>query len=232
MAQRRFLDSLNAAAEGFIYVVKTERNMRIHFLFGVLVLILGIYFDFSKTEFLLVCIAGTMVLVSEMINTSIELTVDMVKEEYHPLARIIKDVSAGAVFISACNAMIVGFMLFSRHFRIRLDEGIFRIRQSEWYITFIVLIIVFALVVTGKSISKKGTPFQGGMPSGHAAFAFSVWTIIAFISESNLVTIFTFIMAFLIARHRIIMKIHTIWEVITGALLGILSTAVIFQILK
>jgi len=232
MKNKTFIDSLNAAVEGFIYVMKTQRNMRIHFLLGIFVLIMGIYLDLSKTDLLFVCVAISLVLICEMINTSMELTVDLVKDAFHPLARIIKDVSAGAVFISALNALVVGYIVFSRTLTFRIEDGIYRLKQSTWHITFIALIAVLFLVVLGKVISRKGTPFRGGMPSGHSAFAFSIWTIIAFLTQEGLITVLAFVMAALIARHRVIAKIHTAWEVFVGGLLGTLATAFVFQALR
>ena len=232
MKNRGFVESLNAAVEGFIYVLKTQRNMRIHFLLAILVLIAGIYINLSKADLLLVFAAITLVLVCEMINTCLELTIDLIKDIFHPIARIIKDISAGVVFIAALNALIVGYIVFSKNLAFGLEDGIRKIRQSPWHITFIVLIAVLFLVVLGKVFSKKGTPFRGGMPSGHAAFAFSLSTMIAFLSEQGLVAVLSFVMAVLIARHRVLSKIHGTWEVCVGAILGILVTALVFQVLR
>ena len=231
MKNRNFIDSLNAATEGFIYVMRTQRNMRIHFMLGVLVVVTGIYLDFSKEDFIFVCLAIALVLICEMFNTSMEVTVDMVKDEFHPMARIIKDVSAGAVFISSLNAIIVGYVVFSSNLKLNLGDGIYKIRQSDWHVTFIALLAVFASVVLGKTFSKKGTPFKGGMPSGHAAFAFAVWAVTALISHNGLVAVLTFVMAGMIARNRVLRGIHTPWEVIAGGLLGALLTVTVFQML-
>lgn len=231
MKNNTFIESLNAAVEGVLYVMRTQRNMRIHFLLAVLVLIIGIYIDLSKTDLLFVFASICLVLICEMINTSLEFTIDLVRDAFHPLARVVKDISAGAVFISAINALVAGYIIFSKNLSFRLEDGIRNIKQSHWHITFITLIVVLFLVVLGKSFSKKGTPFRGGMPSGHAAFAFSIWTIIAFISENGLITVLSFIMAVLIARHRITLKIHSGWEVFLGAVLGSLATAMVFQVL-
>jgi len=231
MTQQKLVESLNSAVEGFIYVLKTQRNMRIHFLLATLVLVLSLYLNLSKVELLLILGAISLVLVLEMVNTSVELTVDLIKNAYHPLARIIKDVTAGAVFLSALNAVAVGYVIFSRRLGIQIANGIIQITHSPWYVTFIALLTVLFLVLAGKVFFHKGTPFRGGMPSGHAAFAFSFWTIIVFLTANGLVMFLSFILAFLIARHRMKDSIHTFWEVLAGALLGILATALVFQIL-
>ena len=233
MAERQnIVKSLNSAVEGFIYVLKTQRNMRLHFLIATLVLILGIFFNLNKPELLLLLGAITLVLVLEMVNTAIEFTVDLFKDAYHPLARVIKDITAGAVFLSALNALVVGYVIFSRHIEFRVEDGIRRIAHSPWHITLITLLIVLFLVVAGKVFFHRGTPFKGGMPSGHAAFAFSLWTIIVFSTGNSLIIILSFVLAFIVARHRLKDQIHGIWEVIVGALLGILVTSLIFQLLS
>lgn len=231
MAKQNIVKSLNSAAEGFIYVIKTQRNMRLHFLLATFIVILGIYFNISKTELIMLIGSLTFVLVLEMVNTSVELTVDLIKDVYHPIVRIIKDVTAGAVLLAAMNAATVVYIIFSKRFAFHIEDGVNKIIHSPWHLTFITFILVMLAVVFIKVFFHKGTPFRGGMPSGHAAFSFSLWTIIIFSTKNGLIAFLSFVMAFLIARQRLQDDIHTIWEVIAGALLGVLITALVFQLL-
>ncbi|MCQ9206820.1 MAG: diacylglycerol kinase [Omnitrophica bacterium] len=231
MKKRNITKSLNSAVEGFIYVLRTQRNMRVHFLVAILVLVFAIYLNLPKDELLILLAAITLVLVVEMVNTAIELTIDLVKSVYHPLARAIKDVTAGAVFLSALNAAVVGYIIFSRHFALYTKAGIVKIMHSPWHLTFIALLLLLSIVVCGKVFFQKGTPFRGGMPSGHAAFAFSMWTVIAFSTGKPLIILLSFVMAFLIARHRLTDGVHSFWEIIAGAALGTLVTTLVFQLL-
>lgn len=232
MANANLIDSFNHAIEGLIYVLKTQRNMRIHFLFSILITLAAIYLNVSKPEFLIALLAIAFVLVAEIVNTAVECAVDLAANTINPAVRAIKDISAAAVLISAIAEFLVFYMIFSRYLNIPFESAIFRIKQSPWHITFIALIIVLSLVVAGKVLLHKGTPLRGGMPSGHAALAFSIWTAIAFSSANNLVIALTFALAFFVARSRIIEAVHTIWEVAAGAFLGIFVTTVIFQLLK
>lgn len=229
--EQNIIESFNCAIEGFIYVVKTQRNMRIHFLIAVFILLLAIYLNFKGTEILLLCGAIAFVLLAEMLNTAMELTVDLISERYHPLARIAKDITAGAVLISAINAIITGYLLFSQHLTFSFESGLLKIKQSSWHMTFICLILVLAAVVMAKVIFHKGTPLRGGMPSGHAAVAFSMWTIISILANNGLITVLAFVMAFLIARSRLKEAIHTVWEVVTGGFVGVILTLLVFQVL-
>jgi len=232
MREHRLVESFNAAIEGFLYVVKTERNMRIHFLFAIFILLLGIYLNFRPQELMILAITVTLVLVAEMVNTAVELIVDIIVEmEFHPIAKVIKDAAAGAVLLAVINAIIVGYLLFAVKVPFTLEEGITRLGNSPWHLTFISIIVVLAITIIGKVTLHSGTPLHGGMPSGHSAIAFAMWTVIAFLTRNAIVMLLSFVMAFLIARHRIKDSIHTIWEVTAGAILGILATGLIFQLL-
>lgn len=229
--ERKIIESFNAAVEGFICVLKTERNMRIHFLLALFFILLGIAMGFTHLEIAVLCVTVVFVLFAEMFNTAVELIVDMVKSEFHPVARVIKDVSAGAVLLASINAGIVGYILFIKRITFDVAGGMERIRQSPWHVTFIALILVFGAAIIGKIIFHKGTPLRGGMPSGHAAIAFAMWTVVVFLTRNPIVIALTFVMAFLIARHRIKDAVHTLWEVIVGSVLGVLLTTLIFQLL-
>ena len=232
MGEQGIIRSFNCAIEGFIYALKTQRNMRIQFLIAVFTLLLSIYFNFSGVELLMLCGAITFVLLTEMINTALELVVDSMHNKFNPLARTIKDVMAGAVLVASVNAIIVAYLLFSRHLAFSLEGGLMKIKEFPWHITFICLILVLSVVVTIKVLFHKGKPLRGGMPSGHSALAFSMWTIISLSTNNGLITVLAFIMAFLIARSRLMQAIHTFWEVLAGSLLGTFATLLIFQLLR
>lgn len=100
------------AAEGILYSFRTQRNMRIHFAAAVLVLCLAAFLHLSKSEFVYLLFAIFLVLIAEMINSAIELAVDLYRLEYHPLAKAAKDVSAGAVLLAAVNSVIIGILVF------------------------------------------------------------------------------------------------------------------------
>ena len=232
MLEHKFVESFNAAVEGFIYVLRNERNMRVHFLAALLFILLGIYLNFSIVELSVLSVTIAFVLAAEMINTAIELTVDLIKSEFHPIARVIKDVAAGGVLITAISACIVGYMLFSRKLPFDIRAHLMTVKSYPWQVTFMALVLVLGSTIIGKIIFHKGTPLRGGMPSGHAAIAFSIWTIISFLTNNLIVVTLSFVMAFLIARHRIKDAVHTLPEIIAGSVLGILITVLVFQILR
>lgn len=229
--RRRLIDSFNYAVKGIIYTLSTQRNMRVHVLSAFIILCLTLYFDFSEIELLILFFTITLVIVAEMINTSIEKTIDMITEEYHPLAEISKNVAAGAVLVASVNAIVVGYILFFDKINPYTKSVILKIKHMPIHLTFISIFIVIIVTIVIKTIAHSGTPFSGGIVSGHTALAFSTATAITFISKETLVTTLSFFIAVLVGQSRIEGKIHSIYQTLAGALLGSLITIMIFQII-
>lgn len=231
MKSRSIIDSFNYAVDGIIYTLKTQRNMRIHFTLAIFVLILSLFLNFTRLEFLILFITVTFVIASEMINTAIEKAIDMTTEEYHPLAKISKNVAAGAVLVSAINAIVVGYLLFFD--RLNPFSGLLltKIRNSPVHLTFISLFLVILITIAIKTKAQTGTPFKGGIVSGHTAVGFLIATSISFLSNNILVTTLAYFMAILVGESRIEGKIHSLFEVIMGGILGVLVGILIFQII-
>jgi len=233
MSRHGLLDSFNAAIEGFLFVVKTQRNMRIHFLIALLVLLLGIKLNFVRLEMLVLCLTTALVLITEMINTTIEIVLDKISDEYTDWVRIVKDISAGAVLIASINAVIVGYSLFLRNNIIYqvFKREVLRISQSDWHVSFSILLVLLGIVIMSKTLFHRGKPLRGGMPSGHSAIAFSVWMLVALISQNALLIFVVFILSYMVAQSRISRHYHTFWEVFAGATLGIVVTIMVYRLL-
>ena len=227
----RFIHSVAAALEGIVHTLQTERNMRIHFLVAFLVLIGGLYLNLNAVEFMLLCFAVAFVLVSEMVNTAVEHAIDLISDEFHPTAKIIKDIAAGAVFVSVINAVIVGYILFFRRLHLELKYGLDRLIRTPYHVTLIALITVVGLVLLIKVIRKEKYLLRGGMPSGHAAVAFAIWTAVSIMTGNSIISLLVLIMALLIARARLTEGVHSIWQIIVGAVMGFLVTLLAFQFL-
>lgn len=109
---RTLAESFFYAISGILYAFRTQRNIKIHFIIALLVIMLSYLLKPSVVELLAVSITIALVLVAEMVNTAIETVVDMYTKEYHPLAAVAKNVAAGAVLISAINAIVVGYLIY------------------------------------------------------------------------------------------------------------------------
>mgnify|MGYP000871693318 FL=1 len=112
MKAKTLIDSLNYAFEGIIYGLKTQRNMKIHFLVAIIVLVASLFLDLTRMEILILFLTISMVIVAEMINTSIESTIDLITDKYHVFAKTAKNVAAGAVLIATINSIIVAYLIF------------------------------------------------------------------------------------------------------------------------
>lgn len=108
---KNLLYSFKYAIEGIGYTLKTQRNMRIHTVAGMLAFLVGIYLHLSRFELALLVIVSSMVVVAEMFNTSVESAIDLYSRQRHPLAKIAKDVAAAAVLVSAISSFIVGLLI-------------------------------------------------------------------------------------------------------------------------
>ncbi len=104
--------AFGCAAEGFWYALRTQRNMKIHLLVLVLVVVLGLLFRIDTPAWLAVVLSCALVIGAECINTALESLVDLVSPEYHILAKRAKDCAAAAVLVCAVGAVVVGLIIF------------------------------------------------------------------------------------------------------------------------
>lgn len=230
MKPKNWLESLNCAIEGILYVAKTQRHMRYHFITAVVVLLLSLFLNLSWVEFSILAFCITLVLFAEVINTAVEATVDLVSDDFHPLARIAKDVAAGAVLVAVVGSLTIGYVILSRHIFPNAAETLRVVRRSGSDLAVVSLLLVIIAVVISKAKFGKGTPLHGGMPSGHSAIAFSVWAAITLITLDPMIATITFALAVMVSHSRMLMGIHTFWEVLAGALMGGIITLIIFQV--
>jgi diacylglycerol kinase len=111
MRNRNIVESFQHAFAGLWYALRTQRNTRIHLTIAAGVVALGLWLGLSYTQWAVLALTIGFVLVSEMLNTVAESLVDLVSPEYHPQAKIVKDVTAGAVLLGAILAVIVGLLV-------------------------------------------------------------------------------------------------------------------------
>ncbi|HEY2870028.1 MAG TPA: diacylglycerol kinase [Gaiellales bacterium] len=227
------VNSFNYAFEGIIYVVRTQRNMRIHFIVTLGVLPLGVLLGVSRIEMLALILAVAFVLLMEMANTALEMTIDVATPAFDPRARAAKDIAAGMVLVSAVTALFVGYLVFAPRLQHPSQRAINTVRRSPVHLTVIAIVVVILLVIAIKAYFGTGSPLRGGLPSGHAAVAFGGWAAITLVTHSYenqvLVSTLAFAMATLVAQTRVEAGVHSTLEVVYGAVLGALVTTAIFQ---
>ena len=111
MRRQNIFQSFRFAFSGLWYALRTQRNTRIHLTIAVAAVALGVWLGLSLTQWAVLTLTIGFVLVSEMLNTVAETLVDLISPGYHPLAKIIKDVTAGAVLLTAIISVIVGLLV-------------------------------------------------------------------------------------------------------------------------
>ncbi len=109
---KKFLNSFTYPIKGLRYAYKNEQNLVVDVGIAVIVLILGFIFRVTKVEWAILFLTIGLVISCELINTAIEAVVDLVTQDYHPLAKVAKDTAAAAVFVFAIIAVIVGLIIF------------------------------------------------------------------------------------------------------------------------
>ena len=236
MSSRRapnLIDSFNYAFEGIIHVLRTQRNMRLHFAIALVVIVVAILVNVTKLELIVLLIAIAFVLIAEMINTAVEAAIDIATTSFDPMAKLAKDIAAGAVLIAAVNAVAVGYLVFAGKVADRSADLLDRLRQAPAELTLAALLLTVIIVIATKAYTGRGTPLRGGLPSGHSALAFAGWIAATYAAGNPhrfLISTIALIMALLVAQTRVESGIHSALEVTYGALLGALATLVVFQV--
>jgi diacylglycerol kinase (ATP) len=228
------IESFNYAFQGIIHVLRTQRNLRIHFVIAVLVLVAALLSDVSRLELVALLLAIAFVLIAEMLNTAVEAAIDVATTSFDPMAKLAKDIAAGAVLIAATVAVAVGYLVFSGPVANRSSRLLDRLSEVPAEVALIALVLTTIVVIGVKALTGSGTPLRGGLPSGHAAVGFAIWMAATLILEDSshqfVVSSLTFIGALLIAQTRVESGIHSSVEVLYGGVLGALVTLAVFQV--
>ncbi|GAM08134.1 diacylglycerol kinase [Geobacter sp. OR-1] len=232
MKPTRFIDSVNCAIEGIIHTARTQKHMRRHFLAALFLFPLILMLGVTDTEFILISLSVCFVLFAELMNTAIEAVVDLVTTEYHPLAKTAKDVAAGAVLMASIGAVVMGYLILSKYIFPIYKEALGVVGNPSEMGTLVSLLVVVIVVVILKAISGKGTPLEGGLPSGHAAVAFSVATVVSLSTQDPLISVLTIGLAVMVSHSRLLLHIHSMREVLLGAVTGIVLTLFIVLLFR
>ena len=230
MNLRGLIESFNYAIAGFIYSVRTQRNMKIHMVATILILIFSLFTNITKVELILLCFAITLVIAAELFNTAVESAIDATTNYYHPLAKVAKNTAAAAVLVTAVNAVVVGYFIFWNEITLFTYRGVQLVKHSSPYLVIVILVLVSITVILSKAVIGEGTPLKGGMPSGHSAIGFSLATIVSYLTESPIAIAFSYLLAVLLAQSRVDSNVHSTKEVVVGGILGFLITILIFRV--
>lgn len=237
---RRFADSFQHALEGVLDAYRSQRHMRVHFAAMAINAVLALVYKLSAVETALLIVVITMVVVAEMTNTVIEATLNMIAETYHPIARFVKDVAAGAVLVTAVSACLVGVCVYFH------PERIARLRQvwvtgdyvddSAMLRALAMSVLLLLVVVTAMKVGKpRGSVLRGGVVSGQTAFSFCFATSLFFFVRDTRFAYLAVTLAVLIAGMAAYSRLqdhtHRIRTVFYGMVLGIAIPLLVFGLL-
>ncbi len=206
--------------------------MRNHFISAALVLLMALFLRVTPIEFALLAISILFVLFAELLNTAVEAVVDLVSPAYHPLAKVAKDTAAGAVLVAAMGAAIMGYLILARYVLPLYGKALAMFGTPSDLGTVISILIVTIVVIMVKGLTGKGTPLRGGVPSGHAAVAFSIATAVSLNTRDPLISVLSIALAVMVSHSRLLMRIHTMAEVLVGSLIGAGITLIVLVLFK
>jgi undecaprenol kinase/diacylglycerol kinase (ATP) len=220
METRKWLRSFRYAYEGLQYALLTQRNLKFHFMVSVIVLLMALIIGVSKLETLFLLLSIVLVFFAEMLNTAIEKTVDLAADRPHPLAKIAKDVAAGAVLVTAVFAVAVGMIVFYEP----VDAWIRLWRKQEtalfppalvWIVVGLVLILL--VIIQTWAAARKITLHR---PSLLAAVAGAVTVLIGWLADSTAVLLLAAALMFMVLALLYEKTERSMFSLVTGVCIG------------
>ena len=228
-----FLDAWANGFNGIIYAATTQKNIKIQLLIAVFFMILSLFFDLERAEFLCLVISIVFIVLAELINTAIETVVDLCTETFHPKAKIAKDVGAGAVILAALNAVVVGYFLFFEKISTIGTTMLNNIRTTPSHLVFVSIVLVVISVVFLKALGTTGKNKiinKNFIPSGQSALSFAILTAVWLNTKNIIVLILALILSIMVLENRLESKAKTMAEVVFGASIGALVVLLIYGI--
>ena len=226
---KNFFEAWKNAVNGIIYGTTTQSNVRKQLVIIACVMVASLFFNLSKLEFICLIFAIVLIIFAEMINTAIETVVDLYTDLYHPKAKIAKDVAAGAVVISALNALVITYFILFDKIGIEGTSIIKTVINSPGYLAFVAISLVIIVTVALKAAKINDRLHKKQLiVSGQSMIAFSAVTAIWINTENIVIVALALTMAIIISLNRIESNQRTILEVVLGAVLGILITLLVY----
>jgi diacylglycerol kinase (ATP) len=223
MRSRHLLDSARFAVDGLVHVMHKDWHVRVLLLIGALLLLASAIVRVTRIELLLLCVAITLVVLAEVLNSAIESVVDLVSPEYHPLAKVAKDVGGAGVLVACIMGILIVIGVFVNANAIEALRGVsFRRPPHPAHILLVGIVTVLVAVILGKLWGGTGTLTRGGIISAHSALAFFCFVSIWFLTPYLVERLLAFVLAILVAQSRVDAGIHTVREVLIGAVAALI----------
>lgn len=220
------------ALNGIIHAFKTERNLRIDYAIGALVLFISLFFDFSKVELICLVITIGFVIFAEMINSVVEYVVNLITQEYNLNAKAAKDIAAGGVLFASGIAVVVAYLLFVDKIRVASTTLLKEMLSSKAHMLVTILFVIILLIVILKGIFSKDSKnnYVKSMPSARVTVSFALATYLFIITESFLVGGVALVLSIMVSSIKRENDKTTMIQVVLSAALGVLAVLAIYQL--
>ena len=224
-----FFDACKNAVNGIIYGTTTQSNVKKQLLIIAFLILISLFFNLTKVEFLCLIISVVLIIFAEMVNTAIETVVDLCTEVYHPKAKIAKDVAAGGVVITALNAVFVSYFLFFDKIG-EMGNNLYKtIINSPTYLAFVVVALIIIVAVALKAAKIRDKKNNKQLIISCQSMLASAAVVATWIVTENIIALsFAVILAVMICMNRVESKERTATEVILGVLIGLLITILMY----
>ena len=198
---KTFFSATKNALNGIIHAFKTEKNLRIDYFIGALVLFISLFFDFTKTELICLIITIGFVIFAEMINSTVEYIVNLVKTEYDLNAKAAKDIAACGVLIASIISVIVAYLLFIDKIRQASTALLTAVLSSKAHMLVTILFVVTILVVILKGVfsKDKANNYVKAFPSARVTISFALSTYLFVITKNLIVGGVAFALSFIVS---------------------------------
>ena len=189
---------------------------------GAAVMLLSALLRVSRTDVLLLLLAVSLVVLAEVFNRAIEVVVDLVSPDYHPLAKAAKDVGGAGVLVASIFGTVVALGVFIKADALKVLQGLpIRPEPHILHVGLVGIVTVVAAIILGKFWGGHGSLTRGGLVSAHSALAFFAFVSICFLTPDIIVRALGLVLALLVAQSRVDAGIHTMREVIIGSVVAL-----------
>jgi len=226
-----FIEACNHAVNGIIYAATTQSNIKKQLIIAVIVMVLSLFFDLTRAEFLCLTFSVFFIILAELFNTAIETVVDLYTDLYHPKAKIAKDVAAGGVILSAVNALVVGYFLFFEKIGQIGTAMLETIITSPAHLAFVGVILAIIAVISlraAATTNKYKLVNKSFIPSGQSAIAFAALTSIWLNTNNIVIFTLSLILSMMVIENRMEGDKKTFAEIIFGACMGVLIVLLVY----
>lgn len=229
---KTFFSATKNALNGIIHAFKTEKNLRNDYIIGALVLFVSLFFDFTRTELICLVLTIGFVIFAEMINSTVEYIVNLVKTEYDLNAKAAKDIAAGGVLIASLISVIVAYLLFIDKIRQASTALLTSVLSSKAHMLVTILFVVTILIVILKGLfsKDKDNNYVKAFPSARVTVSFALSTYLFVITKNLLVGGVALVLSIMVSSIKRENDKTTMMQIIFSALIGILLVISIYQL--